>query len=151
MTHDPNLRPILVVDDDLAGAELTIAALSEIGLANPVLVINDGEAALDYLHQRGEYANQLVLLPLVVLLDLKMPKVDGLDILREIRATPRLKSIPVVMLTSSDQERDIVESYALGTNAYVVKPVNIPDFITAIKSLGLFWALLNRQVPSQGG
>jgi len=151
MTHDPNLRPILVVDDDLAGAELTLAALSEIGLANPVLVINDGEAALDYLHQRGEYANQLVLLPLVVLLDLKMPKVDGLDILREIRATPRLKSIPVVMLTSSDQERDIVESYALGTNAYVVKPVNIPDFITAIKSLGLFWALLNRQVPSQGG
>lgn len=139
------------VDDDLAGAELTLAALSEIGLANPVLVINDGEAALDYLHQRGEYANQLVLLPLVVLLDLKMPKVDGLDILREIRATPRLKSIPVVMLTSSDQERDIVESYALGTNAYVVKPVNIPDFITAIKSLGLFWALLNRQVPSQGG
>lgn len=139
------------MDDDLAGAELTLAALSEIGLANPVLVINDGEAALDYLHQRGEYANQLVLLPLVVLLDLKMPKVDGLDILREIRATPRLKSIPVVMLTSSDQERDIVESYALGTNAYVVKPVNIPDFITAIKSLGLFWALLNRQVPSQGG
>lgn len=143
--NPPSLKPILVVDDDLAGSELTLAALSEIGIANPVVLINDSEKALDYLHNRGEYETAPLSKPAVVLLDLKMPKVDGLDILRDIRSTPTLRSVPVVMLTSSDQERDIVESYALGTNAYVVKPVNISDFITAIKSLGLFWALLNKQ------
>jgi CheY-like chemotaxis protein len=141
------LKRILVADDDPKDVELTLAALEEHHLANEVFVVNDGAEALDYLYYRGRYKLRARENPAVVLLDLKMPKVDGLEVLRTIKADEELKTIPVVILTSSREEQDLVSSYQLGVNAYVVKPVNFQDFIEAVKNLSAFWALINEPPP----
>lgn len=122
-------------------------ALSEYRLVNEILVVSDGVEALDYLHRRGRFADVPPGNPAILLLDLKMPKVDGLEVLREIRQTPELRLLPVVMLTSSKEEADIAESYNLGASAYVVKPVDFHDFVDAVKKTGVFWAILNEPPP----
>lgn len=142
-----SLKRILLAEDSPNDVELTLGALAEHQLANEVVVVSDGAEALDYLLARGAFAGRESGNPAVVLLDLKMPRVDGLEVLRRMRAEETLKSIPVVMLTSSRLERDIVESYACGANAFVVKPVDFGDFVAAIKGLGLFWAVLNEPPP----
>jgi CheY-like chemotaxis protein len=142
-----NLKPILLAEDNPKDVQLTLAALEENKLANEVEVVRDGAEALDYLYRRGAYAGRPGCNPAVLLLDLKMPKVDGLEVLREVRQSPDLRLIPVVVLTSSREERDLVESYRLGVNAYVVKPVNFDDFVKAVGELGLFWALINEAPP----
>lgn len=141
------LKPILLVEDNPNDLELTLIALAKSQLANEVVVVRDGAEALDYLHRRGEFKDRPVGNPAVVLLDLKLPKVDGLEVLKEIRETEALKSIPVVMLTSSKEEQDVVRSYELGVNAYVVKPVDFTEFVRAIADLGIFWAVLNEPPP----
>ena len=141
------LKPILLVEDNPHDLELTLIALSKSQLANEVVIARDGAEALDYLHRRGEFKERAVGNPAVVLLDLKLPKVDGLEVLREIRNTDCLKSMPVVMLTSSKEEQDVVRSYELGVNAYVVKPVDFSEFLRAIADLGIFWAVLNEPPP----
>ena len=141
------LKPILLVEDNPHDLELTLIALSKSQLANEVVIARDGAEALDYLHRRGEYKDRTVGNPAVVLLDLKLPKVDGLEVLREIRNTESLKSMPVCMLTSSKEEQDVVRSYELGVNAYVVKPVDFAEFLRAIADLGVFWAVLNEPPP----
>jgi CheY-like chemotaxis protein len=138
-----DLRRILLVEDNPHDVEMTLAALEASHLANEVVVVRDGAEALDYLHRRNAYADRTPEHPVVVMLDLKMPKVDGLEVLREVRADPALRLIPVVMLTSSKEERDLVESYRLGANAYVVKPVDFARFADAIREIGVFWAVLN--------
>jgi CheY-like chemotaxis protein len=142
-----NLMPILLVEDDTNDVELTMTALEELKLANQVLHLRDGAEALDYLCRRGGFAERQPGNPAVVLLDLKMPKVDGLAVLRTIRSDEALRMIPVVMLTSSREESDLVASYRLGTNAYVVKPIGFSEFINAIRQLGVFWALVNEVPP----
>ena len=137
------LRPILLVEDSMKDIELVLAALKKNNFANPVVVARDGVEALDYLHRRGKFAGQPVLPPIVMLLDLKMPRMDGLGVLREIKQNPILKVTPVVMLTSSREEADLVESYKLGVNAYVVKPVGFQQFVDAIRQTGIFWAVIN--------
>ena len=146
----PELKRILLAEDNPKDVELTLAALEEHRLANEVVTVNDGAEALDYLYRRGKYASRPDKNPAVVLLDLKMPKVDGLDVLRTLKADERLKSIPVVMLTSSREEKDLVASYNLGVNAYVVKPVDFHQFVQAVKELGAFWAVLNEPPPGSG-
>ncbi|GAB3388609.1 response regulator [Massilia agri] len=141
------LKPILLVEDNPHDLELTLIALSKSQLANEVVIARDGAEALDYLHRRGEYKDRTVGNPAVVLLDLKLPKVDGLEVLREIRHSESLKSMPVCMLTSSKEEQDVVRSYELGVNAYVVKPVDFTEFLRAIADLGVFWAVLNEPPP----
>jgi CheY-like chemotaxis protein len=141
------LPRILLVEDDPKDVELTVEALAEHHLANEVVVANDGAEALDYLYQRGQYQLRGGGHPAVVLLDLKLPKVDGLEVLRTIRGDSGLKTIPVVILTSSREERDVVESYRLGVNAYVVKPVAFQEFMEAVKQLGIFWAIINEPPP----
>ena len=141
------LKPILLVEDNPNDLELTLIALEKSQLANEVIIVRDGAEALDYLMCRGEYAKRQAGNPAVVLLDLKLPKVDGLEVLREIRATTGLKSTPVVMLTSSKEEQDLLRSYELGVNAYVVKPVDFTEFVRAIADLGIFWAVLNEPPP----
>ncbi len=145
----PNLRPLLLVEDNPNDVELTVNALREARLANTIDVVNDGEQALDYLFRRGGYASHAGPLPAVILLDLKMPKVDGHEVLRAIRADPVLRLTPVVMLTSSREESDLYRSYESGANAYVVKPVGFEDFVAAINQLGFFWALLNEPPPAR--
>ena len=140
-------KRILLADDSPQDVELTLAALDEHRLANEVIVVHDGAEAWDYIARQGKFANVPPANPGVVLLDLKMPKLDGLEVLRRMRADARFDSIPVVMLTSSREERDVVESYSLGVNAYVVKPVAFQEFIDAVKSLGLFWAVVNEPPP----
>ncbi|HEX3204599.1 MAG TPA: response regulator [Nitrospiraceae bacterium] len=142
------LKRILLAEDNEKDVELTLAAMEEHHLANEVVVVTDGAEALDYLCRRGKFAARQNGQPAVVLLDLKMPKVDGLEVLRVIKSHPDLKSLPVVMLTSSHEERDLVESYRLGVNAYVVKPVDFQRFISAVKELGFFWALINQAPPA---
>jgi len=137
------LKRILLVEDNPNDVELTLEALSDYNLANEVVVARDGAEALDYLYRRGDFKMRTDGNPAVILLDLKMPKVDGLEVLTQIKSDPEMKSIPVVVLTSSHEERDLVDSYKLGTNAYVVKPVDFKDFAGAIKQLGSFWAILN--------
>jgi CheY-like chemotaxis protein len=144
------LKRILLVEDNANDAELTMEALSEHNLANEVDHVIDGAQALDYLYKRGKYAGGEDGNLAVILLDLKLPKVDGLEVLSIIKADERLKYIPVVVLTSSREERDVIESYRLGVNAYVVKPVNFPEFINAVKELGVFWALINEPPPPPG-
>ena len=144
-------QEILLVEDDPRDVELTLAALAEHNLANKVIVAWDGAEALDYLYRRGKYADRPVGHPAVVLLDLKMPKVDGLEVLRQVKGDPALKTIPVVVLTSSRQDQDIVESYNLGVNAYVVKPVAFDRFVEMVKPLGLFWVLINEPPPGTVG
>jgi CheY-like chemotaxis protein len=136
-------RQVLLADDDPRDVELTLAALAEHKLANEVVVARDGVEALDYLYRRGRFAERTPDPPVVVLLDLKMPRVDGLEVLRQIKADAALKTIPVVILTSSRESRDIELGYALGANAYVVKPVNFADFQRAVTETGRFWAVLN--------
>ena len=141
------LRRILMVEDDPKDVELSLTALEQYNLANEVIVVGDGEAALDYLHQRGAYMGRASGNPAVLLLDLKLPKVDGLEVLQQIKTDDLLKMIPVVVLTSSREERDMVASYKLGVNAYVVKPVDFHQFVNAVKELGVFWALINEPPP----
>jgi len=141
------LKRILLAEDNAKDVELTLAALEENHLANEVVVMRDGEQTLRYLRREGSFKDRPDGNPAVILLDLKMPKVDGLQVLKEIKANERLKVIPVVMLTSSREEKDLVVSYNLGVNAYVVKPVNFAEFLEAVKSLGVFWALLNEPPP----
>jgi CheY-like chemotaxis protein len=135
---------ILLVEDDPKDVELTLGALSDNNIANEVVVTRDGTEALDYLYRRGSYAARAEHDPLLILLDLKLPKVDGLQVLRQLKSDDRLKLIPVVMLTSSNEEKDVIRSYNLGVNAYVVKPVDFDEFAAAIRQLGLFWAITNR-------
>ncbi len=141
------LKPILLVEDDKRDLELTLVALERSQLANEVIVVRDGEAALEYLARSGEYAERAEGNPAVVLLDLKLPKVNGLEVLQTVRGTEQLRSIPVVMLTSSHEESDVLRSYQLGVNAYVVKPVEFKQFVEAIADLGIFWAVLNEPPP----
>jgi CheY-like chemotaxis protein len=142
-----NLGRILLVEDDPKDVELTLTALEEYKLANEVVVAHDGEEALDYLYRRGNFATRSTDNPAVMLLDLKLPKVDGLEVLQQIKADVKLKLIPVVVLTSSHEEKDMVTSYKLGVNAYVVKPVDFHEFVNAVKELGIFWALVNEPPP----
>jgi CheY-like chemotaxis protein len=139
-----NLKRILIVDDSPKDVELTIAALTQQNLANEVIVAEDGVEALDYLYKRGKYVNENGL-PAVILLDIKMPRMNGIEVLKQIRSDPNLKFIPVIMVTSSHEERDLVESYNLGANSYVVKPVDIVQFLDAIKVLGQYWGIINQQ------
>ena len=141
------LNPILLVEDDPRDLELALVALERSQLANEVIVVRDGEAALEYLTRSGEYAGRAEGNPAVILLDLKLPKVNGLEVLQTVRATDPLRSIPVVMLTSSHEESDVLRSYQLGVNAYVVKPVEFKQFVEAIADLGIFWAVLNEPPP----
>ena len=137
-----------MAEDSQKDVELTLAALEEHNLMNKVDVVPDGAEALDYLYCRGKYRDRAPEPPVVVLLDLKMPKVDGLEVLRTIKQDPQLRALPVVMLTSSREERDLVESYKVGVNAYVVKPVEFQRFVHAIKDLGAFWAVINEPPPA---
>jgi DNA-binding response OmpR family regulator len=141
------LQRILMVEDDPRDVELSLTALEQYNLANEVVVVSDGEEALDYLHRRGKFMARTSGNPAVLLLDLKLPKVDGLEVLQQIRSDESLKMIPVVVLTSSHEERDMVASYKLGVNAYVVKPVDFHEFVNAVKELGVFWALINEPPP----
>jgi CheY-like chemotaxis protein len=142
---------ILLAEDSPQDVEMTLAALSEHHLANEIVVVNDGEQALDYLYSRGTFAGRPPGNPVLVLLDLKMPKVDGLEVLRAIKQDERLRLTPVVMLTSSREEQDVVRSYQLGINAYVVKPVDFHAFVEAVKQLGAFWTVHNEPPPQKGG
>ncbi len=141
------VRKILLVEDNANDVELTLAALNEYHLVNDVDVVRDGEEALDYLFKHGKYEGRVTEAPAVVLLDLKLPKVDGLEVLEKIKADDNLRTVPVVMLTSSREEQDLVRSYQLGVNAYVVKPVEFGEFMNALKELGLFWAVINQLPP----
>jgi CheY-like chemotaxis protein len=141
------LKPILLVEDNPHDLELTLVALERSQLANDVVVVRDGAEALDYLFRRNAHADRVAGNPAVLLLDLKLPKVDGLEVLEHVRKTEALRSIPVVMLTSSREEPDLDRAYQLGVNAYVVKPVEFKEFVGAISDLGVFWAVLNEPPP----
>ncbi len=151
MKTQHELRRILLAEDDPNDVELTLIALRDRHLANGVDVVNNGEQALNYLFRRGEYASRTSGHPAVVLLDIKMPKVDGLEVLRQVRDDPELKTVPVVILTSSREEWDLLRSYELGVNAYVVKPVDFDQFVHAVSELGMFWAVINEPPPPSNG
>ncbi len=138
-----NLGRILLVEDDPADVELTTEALSELNIANELVVARDGEEALNYIYKKGSFADRQNGNPAIILLDLKMPKIGGLDVLKQLKSDADKKNIPVVILTSSRESSDLNEAYRLGANGYVVKPVNIEDFILAIKQIGVFWAIIN--------
>jgi len=142
-----NLGRILLVEDDPRDVELTLTALEEYRLANEVIVARDGKEALDYLYSRGPFAGRPQENPAVMLLDLKLPRVDGLEVLQQVRSDEQLKMIPVVVLTSSHEEKDMMRSYKLGVNAYVVKPVEFHEFVNAVKELAVFWAIINQPPP----
>ena len=141
------LKRILLVDDDPKDVELTIDALGEYNLANEIAIARDGVEALDYLYRRGDFASRPGGNPVVILLDLKMPKVDGIQVLTQLKSDEHMRSVPVVILTSSRETRDLEECYKLGVNAYVVKPVRFTEFIEAVKGIGVFWALINEPPP----
>ena len=141
------LGSILLAEDDPDDVDLILMGLKEHNLVNEVAVTHDGEEALEYLYRRGRYENRAGANPILVLLDLKMPKVDGLEVLKQIKSDSHLKTIPVVMLTSSLMEADQLSSYNSGANAYIVKPVNFTEFVDAVKKLGAFWAILNEPPP----
>lgn len=141
------LARILLVEDDPRDVELTMTALEEYKLVNEVVVVRDGNEALDYLYCRGTFDGRPHENPAVMLLDLKLPKVDGLEVLRQVKSDERLKMVPVVVLTSSREEQDMLRSYTLGVNAYVVKPVDFHEFINAVKELSVFWAIINQPPP----
>ena len=141
------LKKILLAEDNPMDIELTLAAMEDSNMVNRVVVVRDGVETMEYLRREGAFSNREPGLPAVLLLDIKMPKKDGLEVLREIRSDPQLKLLPVVMLTSSREDRDLLNSYTSGVNAYVVKPVNFDGFIEAIKQLGVFWGVVNEQPP----
>src|ERR1700683_1767202 len=141
------LARILIVEDDPNRVDLALTALADDTLANEVVVVRDGQQALDYLHRRGEFSARSTDNPAVILLDLKLPKIGGLEVLQQIKSDERLKMIPVVVLTSSHEEKDMMRSYSLGVNAYVVKPVDFHEFVNAVKELGVFWAVINEPPP----
>jgi CheY-like chemotaxis protein len=141
------LKRILLVEDDPKDIELTLTALGEHNLVNEIVIARDGVEALDYLYRRGIFAQRPAGNPVVILLDLKMPRLDGLQVLRQLKADEQMRSVPVVVLTSSRESRDLDECYKLGANAYVVKPVRFAEFIQAIKQIGIFWALINEPPP----
>ena len=142
-----DLKRILLVDDDRKDVELTLSALGKHNLVNEVVVARDGEEALDYLYRRGQFAMRRNGNPAVVLLDLKMPKVDGIEVLKQMKSDEHLKTVPVVVLTSSRESQDLEECYKLGVNAYVVKPVQFKEFVDAVREVGVFWALINEPPP----
>ncbi|HEX2726129.1 MAG TPA: response regulator [Beijerinckiaceae bacterium] len=142
-----DLKPILLVEDSPKDLELTLAALAKCQLANQIVVTRDGAEALDYLFRRGDHQDRPAGNPAVVLLDLKLPKVDGLEVLEKLKRDPTTRNTPVVMLTSSREEQDVVRSYELGVNAFVVKPVGFQEFFEAVGDLGIFWAILNEPPP----
>jgi len=144
------VRAILLAEDNPRDVELTLEALAEHNLANDVVVVHDGAEALEYLYCKGRYQDREHENPAVMLLDIKMPKVDGLEVLRTVKSDPAMSPLPIVMLTSSREERDLVESYRLGVNAYVVKPVKFADFIDSVKQVGVFWALINEPPLGRG-
>lgn len=147
--HNPaGLKRILLVEDNPYDVELALAALEEHRLSSQVAVTHDGVEALDYLHGRGRFSGDGHSLPAVVLLDLKMPRMDGLQVLGHLKKDPELRRLPVVMLTSSCEERDLARSYELGVNAYIVKPVDFTEYVRTVKELGIFWAVLNEPPPS---
>ena len=140
---------ILLVEDNPADVELTLHSLRDNKLSNRIQVARDGEEALDFLFCRGPYGDRpLETLPRLILLDLKLPKVDGMEVLREVKNNPRTKFIPVVILTSSREERDVVNGYQLGVNSYIQKPVDFDQFREIVKQLGLYWLLVNQPVPA---
>jgi CheY-like chemotaxis protein len=141
------LKRILLVEDDPKDIELTIEALGEYNLANEIAIARDGAEALDYIYRRGVFASRSGGNPVVILLDLKMPKVDGIQVLNQLKSDDQMRSVPVVILTSSRETRDLDECYKLGVNAYVVKPVRFAEFIEAVKGIGVFWALINEPPP----
>jgi CheY-like chemotaxis protein len=141
------LKPILLVEDNPKDLELTLLALEKTNLANDVVTVRDGAEAVDYLFRKGAYSQRQPGNPAVVLLDLKLPKIDGIEVLERIKAEPTLQTVPVVMLTTSREERDLTRSYKLGVNAFVVKPVGFKEFIDAVQDLGIFWAVLNEPPP----
>lgn len=141
------LKSILLAEDDPKDVELILEALAEYNLANEIVVVHDGAEALDYMYHRGKHNERANGNPALVLLDIKMPKVDGLEVLRSIKSDTDLKTIPVVILTSSREERDLVDSYRLGVNAYVVKPVEFTQFMESVKQVGAFWAIVNEPPP----
>jgi CheY-like chemotaxis protein len=141
------LKRILLAEDDPVDRKLIVRALTDNNLVNPVDEVKDGAEALDYLHRRGDFAARVDGHPLLVLLDIKMPKVDGLEVLRRIKVDSDLRVIPVVVLTSSHEEQDLIKSYCLGVNAYVVKPLEFDDFARAVRQLAIFWALINEPPP----
>lgn len=145
-----NPGKILLVEDDPNDVELTVMALTENHLANEIVVARDGEEALDFLYRRGAHESREAANPIVVLLDLKLPKVDGLEVLKQVKSDPDLRAIPVVMLTSSREERDLIRSYDLGTNAYVAKPVGFEELVESVKKVGLFWTVVNHPPLGSG-
>ncbi|AWN41981.1 response regulator [Methylobacterium durans] len=145
-----DLKPILLVEDNPNDIELTLAALERSQLANEIVICRDGAEALDFLYRRGSHEGRDARDPAVVLLDLKLPKVDGLEVLAAVKGDPQTRAIPIVMLTSSREESDLVRSYELGVNAFVVKPVGFKEFFEAIQDLGVFWAVLNEPPPHRG-
>lgn len=144
----PDLKPILLVEDNPKDVELTLLALEDARVANEVVVARDGAEALDYLLGRGSSEGKNTLDPALIILDLKMPKVDGMEVLRAMKDAPTLSRVPVVMLTGSQEEQDVIRGYDLGANAYVVKPFGTEEFMQAIRHLGIFWAILNEAPPS---
>ena len=144
------IRTILLAEDSLADAEMAIDALREANLANPIVHVEDGVEAMEYLHRKGRFADRSDEDPAVLLLDIKMPRMDGLEVLQRIRADERLRRMPVVILSSSREESDLVRSWNLGVNAYVVKPVDIDQFCAAVKTLGKFWAVINETPVGEG-
>jgi CheY-like chemotaxis protein len=142
-----SFKRILLVEDDEKDIELTLAALAEHNLANEVAVARDGVEALDYLHRRGAFTQRPAGNPVVIMLDLKMPRMDGVQVLRQLKEDEEMHLIPVVILTSSRESLDLEECYRLGVNAYVVKPVRFADFVDAVKQTGVFWALINQPPP----
>jgi CheY-like chemotaxis protein len=143
-----NLRPILLAEDNPNDVELTLSALHSLNLANEIAVVNNGAEVLDFLHRRNAFTGRAAIPPAVILLDLKMPRVDGLETLRHIRSNPETKTLPIVILTSSREEADLIRGYELGANGYVVKPVDFDDFVAAVGQLGVFWALINEPPPA---
>jgi len=142
------IRTILFAEDNPKDVELTLEALVDHNLANNVVVVRDGVETIEYLRCEGKYKKRKPGNPAVLLLDIKMPRMDGIEVLRTIRNDPKLKTLPVVMLTSSREEQDLIKSYELGVNAYVVKPVDFREFIEAVKQVGVFWAVINELPPS---
>jgi len=141
------LQKILLAEDNPKDVELTLEALSEHNLANEVVVVKDGVEAMEYLRREGKFKLRAQGLPAVLLLDIKMARMDGLEVLSAVRGDPLLKLLPVVILTSSREESDLIKSYELGVNAYVVKPVDFSEFMEAIKQVGIFWAIINEKPP----